>query len=643
MADRQIKVFAVLMTLFGTMFIVVLWKAYRDPHIPLLIPEEGAEWIKYPHKTEISALAPAETYSAFRKKIMVTSKPAKAILTIRAYKSPAVFWDGEKILYPQKNTENWKRKIHLDLTDYLTAGEHEIMVLVANKDARPALLAYCEALNLRTDETWEASVDGIGWHSAVGVNYIPPPAIYGIFPRSDEALRTISRLLVPYLVFFFVLFLVLDKKREIVRLPFGMDGVEAVRWLVTALVLVLGVNDAVKLPPQVGYDVRGHLEYIQIVAQGRLPRPEEGWSTFQSPLYHIVSAPFYLLFSLFLNEDGAAKALRFLPVVCGLLRVDLIYRTSKVVLRENKDAQIAAMIIGSFTPMNLYHLPVLNNETLSGVFSALAVLLAVKVFLKPERNVLLLGAVTGLAVLTKMSGVLLLPTACLAVFAGGWEDKKWLKRALFSFVLICAAAFVISGWYYLRNRMWISEANLGYWNPDAHARYWQDPSYRTPAHFFRFGASLSRPIYSAVFGVWDAVYSTMWCDGYLSGIIRYDYRPPWNYNHLISLAPLSLPITIAVLCSTIMALSTLRRSVKNGMLIAAFSILVYLVGFLFNYLAVPIYSAGKASYMLGVLPCFAIAAGWGLSKLAKNPVAKAAVYSYITSWALVSFSAFFVL
>lgn len=642
MNDRQLKVLVALASLFALMFFIILYKISRAPNIPILISEKDAKWIKYPNQFQISALAPTETYSAFRTKIVVTSKPISAILTIRAYKLSAVFWDGEKILSP-KNSEHWKQKIQLDLKDHLTPGEHELMLLVSNKDARPTLLAHCDALSLRTDESWESSADGANWVNAVAVDHINVPSIYLMFPSSNKALLSTSHWLIPSFVFLFPLFFVLSKNEGKIRLPFNMGGAEATRWLAIALVLLLGINHAFRLPLGVGYDVRGHLEYIQIIAHGRLPKPEEGWSTFQSPLYHIISAPFYIIFSWFLSEDETAKALRFIPVICGLLRVELIYRTTKVVLPENTSAQVLAIIIGAFMPMNIYHMAVLNNESLSGVLSALAVLIAIKVFLHPARNIIWLGVAIGLAVLTKMSGFLLLPIATLAVVAGFAREDKWLKHAGISLVVICALVLVVAGWYYIRNLAWVSEANLGYWNPGSHTRYWQDPSYRTPTQFLSFGACLSRPIYSAVFGVWDALYSTMWCDGYLSGIIRHDHRPPWNYNSLISLALLSLPIAIAIILSTMLALLTPQRTTKNGLFITALSILVYLGGFLLNYLAVPIYSAGKSSYLLGVLPSLAITGGMGFSKLMKNSVGKALVFSYIVSWAFVSFSAFFVI
>lgn len=621
---------------------LMLLKAYRDTTIPILLSEKGAQWIKYPHATQIRALAPTETYSAFRKKILISSNPTKAILTVRAYKWSAIFWDGEKIFSPASSLNNWKQKIQIDITGYLTVGEHELMVLVSNKDARPAILAYCEELNLHTDQSWEVSEDGANWLGAVSVNHIPPPDIYWLFPSSDKAIWAISYWALPLFVFLFALFFLLDKKREKFSLPFK-DSASAVRWMVMALVLVLGINHAIKLPLSVGYDVRGHLEYIQIVARGRLPKPEEGWSTFQAPLYHIISAPFYLIFSWLLSEEASARALRFIPVICGLLRVELIYRTVKAVLPDSKEAQILAIIIGAFMPMDIYHLAVLNNESLTSVLCALAVLFSIKVFLNPQRQVIPLGIAIGLAILSKMSGLLLIPIACLAIFVSLGKEEKWFKRAVILFSLVCMIAFAIAGWYYLRNRMWLSEANLGYWNPDTHARYWQDPSYRTVAHFLRFGACLAKPIYSAVFGVWDALYSTMWCDGYLSAIIRYDYRPPWNYNALISLSPLSLPLAIAILCSSVVAILTPKRTMASGLLMVGLSIFVYLVGFLYNYLAVPIYSAGKASYMLGVLPSFATMAGWGLTRITKNSLAKAIIYSYIASWALVSFLAFFIL
>lgn len=63
----------------------------------------------------------------------------------------------------------------------------------------------------------------------------------------------------------------------------------------------------------------------------------------------------------------------------------------------------------------------------------------------------MLGGLTGLALLTKQSGLLLLPLGVLAVvWQGGEEPLRWRKRLGDGSVLV-AAALAVGGWWYLRS------------------------------------------------------------------------------------------------------------------------------------------------------------------------------------------------
>ena len=59
---------------------------------------------------------------------------------------------------------------------------------------------------------------------------------------------------------------------------------------------------------------------------------------------------------------------------------------------------------------------------------------------------------------------------------------------------------------------------VGNWDAASGQAWWQDPGYHVLGDYLRFGLTLERPLMSAVAGVPDALYSTFWGDGMLSGV-----------------------------------------------------------------------------------------------------------------------------
>ena len=52
------------------------------------------------------------------------------------------------------------------------------------------------------------------------------------------------------------------------------------------------------------------------------------------------------------------------------------------------------------------------------------------------------------------------------------------------------------------------------------------------------------------------------------------------------------------------ALTEPAKSLRSGLFFTALWVAVYLAAIFLIYLSLPIYSTGKASYMLGLSPCF---------------------------------------
>jgi 4-amino-4-deoxy-L-arabinose transferase-like glycosyltransferase len=152
----------------------------------------------------------------------------------------------------------------------------------------------------------------------------------------------------------------------------------------------------------------------------------------------------------------------------------------------------------------------------------------------PKITVIFLGVALGLALLTKVTAVLLVLPLVLLIYYLSMAKKERQIKALSGGFISFSAALIISGWYYLRNWIELGTPFLGGWQS---ASWWQDPGYRTTHDFLSFGVSLTHPIYSGIYSFWDSIYSTFWLDGFLSGTLP---PPPWNYNFMLSGALFSL-------------------------------------------------------------------------------------------------------
>jgi hypothetical protein len=201
------------------------------------------------------------------------------------------------------------------------------------------------------------------------------------------------------------------------------------------------------------------------------------------------------------------------------------------------------------------------------------------------------------------------------------------------------AAFAVSGWYFVRNQLRFGRP---FFLPSINPSWWQDPGYRTAGQLLSFGRALLNPVYAGAAGFWDSIYSSLWLDGYLSGTAIFALRPPWNYALMLSSAWLSLVPSTLLLAGVAAALSEPAESLKNGVLACVGWMAVFLAAIFYGYLALPIYSAAKASYMLGLTPCFALLAARGFDALARREVPKAALSAALVCWAAVSYLSYFI-
>lgn len=645
-----IVVFAVIGLVLA--FIVVLSRAIvTDPEVPFLTADGNAEWVRLRQAVNLKAKKASTLTTFFRIRIRVNEVPQVAVLSLKALRSAWVWADDQLLYEPDENSKNWKKTIQIDLGRSLAYGRHTILVKVQNPLGHPALLAHCRALNLASGEVWEASADGKEWSPALSVNTKWPSDISRQFQRSDRALLSLWYIFIPVFVIAFAGSLLASQPRNSFWPSRCMPTASQVRWGILALWVILAANDIGKVPQYIGMDIAGHLEYVSYVAErGRLPLASEGWQTFQPPLFYMLSAFLVNLLRFSLSPESVAVLLRLIPLVSAGVMIEVCYRTLRYLWPDRGDLQVLGTVVAGFVPMKTYISLVVGNEPLASMFAAVVVYMGVRLCRNPligaAKDWSLLGVFLGLSLLTKPTAFLLIPALAIALSYGLYAAPvAEFRTALFPirrFVLALGLAVIISGWYYIRNKLEIGHFFIGGWDPSGWVIWWQDPSYRCLQHLVGFGESLFYPMFSSVLAFWDSLYSTFWLDGGLSGIIEYAGRPPWNYSFMLADAWFSLLPTIAILLGIVSTLSNPKSSSTDGLVFPTVCVIVYIFAMFYLFAVLPIYSTGKATYSLGILPCYVALCAKGFDYLTRNPLLRAVSYGLVACWAVCSYVAFFV-
>ncbi len=588
--------------------------------MPFLVPSLGASWIGHPAPVSLGTKAPGRTGALFRRRFTL-ARPRAARLSVRALRAVEAKLDG-RLIVSQADLGLWKEPLHADL-GVLAAGPHELVFAVVNENGPPLL--QTTGAELSSGAGWEASLDGKSWEPARDAERYEPAALAREFPTAARAFAGRLPFLVPLFALGFLwaaAFLrpseaALPRLRARPRLRLSASGL---RWGLLGAWGFLAIESLCRLPMGVGYDIGGHVDYVRfIVETGRLPLAPDGWQMFQAPLYYLLSAPLYRL------TDGAERALRVLPLLCGALQVELGYRAARLVYPEREDLHAVGTLFAACLPMSLYLSQSAGNEPLAGALSAGTILLAWS-----GAAPLAVGLALGLALLSKATAALIVIPVCAWVYARRRDARE--------VGVLLAAAFAAAGWYYLRNWAELGTPFVGGWDPARRIVWWQEPGYRTWRHLLTFGEALSRPVYSALAGFWDSLYSTLWLDGCLSSRIHFEARPPWDYEWMAAGAWLALVPSACLLTGLWRAAAGREQHLRFAAACAA----LYLAAMFALYVKLPIYSAGKATYALGLTPCLAVLVCAGFDRLASRPAARAVLWAALLCWAAAAYLSYLV-
>jgi hypothetical protein len=379
---------------------------------------------------------------------------------------------------------------------------------------------------------------------------------------------------------------------------------------------VIRVHNALDYPLDKGFDAVANWEYVELLSEQWLPAPDAGWSTAHPPLFY------WLVEGARVAGGGAGKAgtVHAARVMNALLGLAMAALAATLVLRAepgNVRRVFFACALVLFLPVHIYTSAMLSEEILVATLVS-CVLVGVAWDLSspnPHSGVLRvagLGAIAGLALLTKLSGLLVIGTGGLAYAIGGLSRGR-LAWGVGRGAILVAVALVVGGWFYAHN--WLEYGYIYPHRLDAHAVMGtMPPGSRTLADYVRVPlATFTDPRMLSpdlLHSVWGTTFVTLWFDGHRHFLPRSDAEVLDIARTLVALGVVPF---LAFAWGVVRAARRLREG-ANGIDPILLSLLALtLVSFAAFTWRNPWFATVKASHMLGLCIPFAYYASDALS------------------------------
>lgn len=195
-------------------------------------------------------------------------------------------------------------------------------------------------------------------------------------------------------------------------------------------------------------DEAAHIGYVRALAVGhRLPlRNDTQFPTYewhQPPLYYFLMTPFY---------DDGFLAMRFLTLIIGLAGIYLIYQTVRNLFPNDPSVAILSLAFTALLPMRQATTASVGNDALLEVlFTAIMSLLFLsmrKGFNSPRA--VMIGVCLGLALLTKLTTLLMFPLLLIALYFLRCEGETWESIGRGAILIIVSSLVIASPFYISR-------------------------------------------------------------------------------------------------------------------------------------------------------------------------------------------------
>ncbi len=160
------------------------------------------------------------------------------------------------------------------------------------------------------------------------------------------------------------------------------------------------------------------------------------------------------------GEALAAHLARVVNLLFGALTVWLTWRTARAIWPGRPALAAGSAAFVAFNPMFLYMAGAINNDVVAAAAGAAVVYACVRL-MQDERGLsprwgLILGALYGLALLSKFNLAAILLVIEAAVTWVAWRRGQWRQWVVVN-VLIAGVAGLLAGWWFARNQILYGE------------------------------------------------------------------------------------------------------------------------------------------------------------------------------------------
>lgn len=416
-----------------------------------------------------------------------------------------------------------------------------------------------------------------------------------------------------------------------------------------AVAVAVYLNNVLVMPSLRAPDGFGHFTYIWYFAEtGVVPWATEGWSFFHPPVYYAFMAGIWNTFTVF-DPIFRLKLGTGIISLLGIAQAGVAYSIVKRCLPANRVAQLFAIGIMLFLPLQLFTAGYLGNERLNAVFCGTSLLALLWLLDRPHwLRAIALGGLLGIALLIKFTALVVV-AGSFATIALSFLFKRDVVSGLKILSIIAITLMTVCGWYYVRNidrygtpfkmsrdtEMVKRVENLqSEGKRDLLEFLLFDPLIIVSPQWPRGGLPISGDIASDVErsslreSVWTGVYANAWFEGQ-GGLIF----PPINQSPatlhsgqiILSLAIVPTALVLIGICTVVVRLWRNGWNDLYGAMLITFVAMLTL--FVYGMKAVPLHGAVKAAYLTPVSVIFAfwLAVGFDVICSFHKRVARAVV------------------
>lgn len=200
------------------------------------------------------------------------------------------------------------------------------------------------------------------------------------------------------------------------------------------------------------FNYEGHLSYIHTIYKtGKLPKTNV-IQYYHPPVHHIIGAGWLkvneILFDIPLSEN--VEGLQILTLLFSSLTLYVISQIlSRIKIKDKYKYLI--MLFLAVHPTMIILSGSINNDCLEYLFQFMILLYILKYYEKPSiKNSLILGIITGLCMLTKLNGIIMLGPIGILFLYKLCKEKK-LNETLINFSIVLVVSLVLGLSYQLRS------------------------------------------------------------------------------------------------------------------------------------------------------------------------------------------------